>query len=210
MSSLGTTPPQPPPTQSTTDVTQNSFSPHSTSPPTPSSPPIEPSPPTLPILPSPSDLPIPQPLQKVLSPRPGRTFNYNQDIDLISHYGTPITDREPTTIRVFFQNTKVLTHSSTGEDYKYYLSLLADQIKSDISGMAETNTAWQHYHLRTDFKDNSEKTLQHDKDGLQLSNPRYRSYSGTQKLSSRRHSNYGHRIPSSPLTRFDLLRSNGS
>ena len=30
-------------------------------------------------------------------------------------------------------------------------------IKSDISGMAETNTAWQHYHLRADYNQKARK-----------------------------------------------------
>lgn len=45
---------------------------------------------------------------------------------------------------------KGLTHSHTGEDYDYYTTSL-QAIGTNIVGMAETNTAWQHHHLQDSF-----------------------------------------------------------
>ncbi len=50
--------------------------------------------------------------------------------------------------RFFFQNIKGLTHTSSGEDYKHYLSSLHDLNHVDIAGLAETNSAWSHPHLQ--------------------------------------------------------------
>jgi hypothetical protein len=46
---------------------------------------------------------------------------------------------------------KGLSHSDGFEDYKYYLSSL-HAFGVDISGLAETNTAWQHAHLQQDIR----------------------------------------------------------
>ena len=83
--------------------------------------------------------------------RPGRNpLRSNHTIDLTTSYGSPLQARNTTDIRIFFQNTKGLTYSSTGEDYDYYLSC-TKSLGADIIGMAETNTAWQHHHLRQLF-----------------------------------------------------------
>ena len=44
------------------------------------------------------------------------------NVDLHSSYEASIHERDPSSIRVFFQNVKGLTYTSTGEDYAYYLS----------------------------------------------------------------------------------------
>jgi hypothetical protein len=59
-------------------------------------------------------------------------------------------ERDDKDIRIFFQNVKGLTYSYTGEDYDYYM-MSTQAIGADIIGMAETNTAWQHHHLRSLF-----------------------------------------------------------
>ena len=63
-------------------------------------------------------------------------------------YGDPIIQK---LTRFFFQNSKGLTYSTTGEDYGYYLSCL-QAFKVDIFGFAETNTCWAHPHLTADFR----------------------------------------------------------
>ena len=55
------------------------------------------------------------------------------------------------TLRIFFQNVKGLTYSSGLEDYKYYMSQMA-AFGVDCFGLAETNTAWQQYHLQLEYK----------------------------------------------------------
>ena len=66
-------------------------------------------------------------------------------------YGDSPYVKDAHVTRLFFQNVKGLTHSSSGEDYKYYLSSLHD-LSVDIAGLAETNSAWYHPHLKSDFK----------------------------------------------------------
>ena len=95
--------------------------------------------------------------QHLHPPRPNRRFRPSQEIDVHTSYGDQVDIRDPSHIRIFFQNTKGLTYSATGEDYDYYLSSLANMIDSDISGLAETNTAWQHFHLQADFKKRTQK-----------------------------------------------------
>jgi hypothetical protein len=91
--------------------------------------------------------------QKILSSRPGRKLDRtNSDPQALKHYGTPITaNHDKKQIRIFFQNIKGISYSPTGEDYDYLFSSL-DSIAVDIAGFAETNTAWQHTHIRNDFK----------------------------------------------------------
>ena len=94
------------------------------------------------------------------STRPGRNpLRSNHNIDLTSSYGTSHHERNHTDIRIFFQNTKGLSYSSTGEDYDYYLPC-TKSIGADIIGMAETNTAWQHHHLRQLFTARSRQHYQ--------------------------------------------------
>ena len=82
------------------------------------------------------------------SHRPGRKpLRQTPNVDLAQSYGDAVSTRNPEHIRILFQNVKGLTHSSTGEDYDYYLSCVSD-LDADIVGMAETNTAWDHPYLR--------------------------------------------------------------
>ncbi|KAI2511593.1 hypothetical protein MHU86_2847 [Fragilaria crotonensis] len=89
--------------------------------------------------------------------RPGRQHNRKAtNIDIHRSYGDPYMVRDEKDIRIFFQNVKGLTHSYTGEDYDYYMTSL-QAIGADIIGMAETNTAWQHQHLRDMFASRARK-----------------------------------------------------
>jgi hypothetical protein len=89
--------------------------------------------------------------------RPGRrTLRQPEDVDLQASYGHSIYVRAETTIRIFFQNVKGLTYTTSGEDYAYYLSCVKN-IGADIMGMAETNSAWTHFHLRNSFHDIAKK-----------------------------------------------------
>ena len=60
--------------------------------------------------------------------------------------------KAPGSIRLFFQNVKGLTYSTGVEDYKYYLSQMA-AFSVDCFGLAETNTAWQHYYLQLHYRE---------------------------------------------------------
>ena len=71
-------------------------------------------------------------------------------------YGDPIIQKHPESIRLFFQNSKGLTYTNTGEDYGYYMSCLA-AYQVDIFGIAETNTCWSHHHLMSEFKHHARK-----------------------------------------------------
>ncbi|KAI2489452.1 hypothetical protein MHU86_25143 [Fragilaria crotonensis] len=68
-----------------------------------------------------------------------------------TNYGDSIRQKKRNTVRFFFQNVKGLTYSRGLDDYKYYImSLKAYEV--DIAGLAETNTCWQHLHIRSDFQ----------------------------------------------------------
>ena len=96
-------------------------------------------------------------LSSIPQHRPGRIpFRKSQTIDIQTSYGSSYLDREPSSLRVFFQNTKGLTYSSTREDYDYYFTC-TKSIGADIIGMAETNTAWQHPYLRFLFNSRARK-----------------------------------------------------
>ena len=96
--------------------------------------------------PPPARHPRPPPTQH--HPRPGRSkLRQPLNVDLNSLYGASIHERDSSSIRVFFQNVKGLTYTTTGEEYAYYLSCTSS-LGADIIGMAETNSAWLHSHLR--------------------------------------------------------------
>ena len=75
--------------------------------------------------------------QKPLDPEPTKS------------YGDPIIQKAESTVRLFFQNVKGLSASPGSEDYRYYLNCL-QSFQVDFAGLAETNTCWQHSHLRAD------------------------------------------------------------
>ena len=87
-----------------------------------------------------------------ITTRPGRQFKKYQDDDIaiMTNYGDNIQNKDASHVRILFQNVKGLTHSSSGEDYEYYLHNL-QLLRVDIVGLAETNTPWQLYHMRSDF-----------------------------------------------------------
>ena len=100
------------------------------------------------------------PTNTIHTKRPGRKFHTPHiDIDLDRAYGRPWTEKADTDLRIYFQNVKGLTYSATGEDYNYYLSSLMP-LQSDIVGMAETNTAWTHPHLKALFKARANQQFQ--------------------------------------------------
>ena len=89
--------------------------------------------------------------------RMGRNI-IRQPLDEQPHqsFGDSVYQKEANDTRIFFQNVKGLTHSASGEDYAYYLSTL-HSLNVEISGLAETNSAWSHVHLQSDFKHNVKK-----------------------------------------------------
>ena len=86
--------------------------------------------------------------------RPGRFYKQRHDLadtNLFTNYGDSIyTEKRVNVVRIFFQNVKGLTYSNTGDDYEYYLSHL-HQLQVDIAGLSETNTPWQHHHIKSEF-----------------------------------------------------------
>jgi hypothetical protein len=84
--------------------------------------------------------------------RPGRKF-WTSPLDPQPQtcYDDSIRSKPKHAFRLFFQNIKGLSLSNGSDDYKYYLSSFKT-FGIDIAGLAETNTAWQHYHLQQDLK----------------------------------------------------------
>jgi hypothetical protein len=99
------------------------------------------------------------PIQRVQVPsrpgttrRPGRFYIHIEEgtDDVLTSYGDNVNIIDSSSLRIWFQNVKGLTTSSTGEDYEYYLHNL-HLLQVDIAGMAETNSPWQLPHVRSDF-----------------------------------------------------------
>lgn len=82
------------------------------------------------------------------SRRPGRTIRKlaDKDPNVITNYGDSIHTKDPSIVRILFQNVKGLAHSSSGQDYEYCLHNI-QLLQLDIVGMAETNTPWQLHHF---------------------------------------------------------------
>ena len=88
-----------------------------------------------------SNAPIipPSQLLSIPSSRPGRRLMENPiDPHPTRFYGDPIIQKAPDTIRIFFQNIKGVTHSTSKEDYRYLMSCIR-ALDVDISGFSETN-----------------------------------------------------------------------
>ena len=103
----------------------------------------------------PIDLSVPISASRLLSiptSRPGR-LRQAQPIDSHSSkfYGDTVIQKAPNTTRIFFQNVKGLTHTTSQEDYRYYISCIKG-LSTDIAGLSETNACWSHSHLRSDFR----------------------------------------------------------
>ena len=94
----------------------------------------------------------PHPISRAPIPnhRPNRiNFCSTEDTSATCSFGSSIfSPKHPSSLRIFFQNVKGISHSTDSEDYKYLARCLQD-IQVDISGLAETNTAWQHPFLRS-------------------------------------------------------------
>jgi hypothetical protein len=90
--------------------------------------------------------------QQIANNRPNRTpFRRHEDPHVLQSYGDPITnEKQSRTIRIYFQNIKGLSYTTTREDYKYDFNHL-DDLQVDIAGLAETNSAWQHQFLRNEL-----------------------------------------------------------
>lgn len=84
--------------------------------------------------------------------RPGRYFRRTQhcENDITMSYGDIMKPKDDRMVRIFFQNVKGLTYTTTGEDYEYYMHNLKN-LQVDITGLAETNSPWQLNHIRCEF-----------------------------------------------------------
>ena len=90
--------------------------------------------------------------------RPGRLVRERDTGDLQAHsfFGDPVIFKASGTTRFLFQNVKGLTHSTSNEDYKYYMQGMSSYA-ADVFGMADTNTCWQHPHLQLALKEQVRK-----------------------------------------------------
>ena len=73
-----------------------------------------------------------------------------QDSAIKTSVGDTILTKEQHSVRFFFQNVKGLTYSVGCEDYRYNLSCMA-AYGVDMFGFDETNTAWSHHHICSEF-----------------------------------------------------------
>ena len=80
----------------------------------------------------------------------------------MNRYGDEIAFKDPKSTRILFQNVKGLTHTTSTEDYRYYLQGMSSYAV-DIFGMAETNTSWQHQHLQLAFRELVQRQFQYGK-----------------------------------------------
>ena len=96
--------------------------------------------------------------------RPGRLITPREGGDIYADlsYGDPVIFKAKGTARFMYQNVKGLTHTSSNEDYKYYIQGMSSYA-ADVFGMAETNTGWQHPHLQLDFRENVRKQFNYGK-----------------------------------------------
>ncbi|KAI2497152.1 hypothetical protein MHU86_17355 [Fragilaria crotonensis] len=84
-------------------------------------------------------------LLSIPSTRPGRQPRHTSiDPAPSVSYGDPVIQKPTGSIRLFFQNVKGLTYTSTKEDYNYYLKCLQG-LDVDIMGLSETNTCCQNH-----------------------------------------------------------------
>ena len=77
-------------------------------------------------------------------------------------YGDPITHKVEGSVCLLFQNVHGLTHSTTLEDYRYYLQC-TQGLSVDVLGLSETNTCWSHHHLTSDFRSATQKFYRQSK-----------------------------------------------
>ena len=97
------------------------------------------------------NLKIPGPIS-LSSSHPGRTRKAAHDPHHRQSFGGSISTKDDFHTRVFFQNIKGLTSSSSCEDFKYCLDSLVS-FKTDIVGLSETNVPWDQVpHLPADFR----------------------------------------------------------
>lgn len=95
--------------------------------------------------------------------RPGRIVIRRTGDPQADHtFGDAIMYKAPHTTRIMFQNVKGLTYTKEGEDYRYFLSAMLSYAV-DIFGMAETNSGWQHTHLRSSFTQCVRRQFQYGK-----------------------------------------------
>ncbi len=82
---------------------------------------------------------------------PGRILRKNPlEPSLSKSYGDAIIQKSDHTVRLFFQSVHGLSASLGNDDHRYFLNSL-QSLKLDIAGLAETDTCWQHPHLRDEF-----------------------------------------------------------
>ena len=74
--------------------------------------------------------------------RPGRIHSASpQDVAHSQAFGDDVYHKDAQITRIFYQNVKGLTYSSSGEDFKYCLDSL-QSLQTDIAGLSETNLPW--------------------------------------------------------------------
>ena len=103
-------------------------------------------------LPLDSSIPL-LPLSQLMdrNKRKGRKFwESPMDPQPMKSFGDSVIQKSAGSLRLFFQNVKGLSSSAGSEDYRYYLDCL-QSLQVDVAGLSETNTCWQHPHLRDDF-----------------------------------------------------------
>ena len=102
-------------------------------------------------------------LLSIPSSRPGRTLRKSSiDQHPSTSYGDPIHYKVEGSTRLLFQNVKGLTHTTTLEDYKYYMQCIQG-LSVDVMGLSETNTCWSHHHLSSDFRSAIQKFYRQSK-----------------------------------------------
>lgn len=119
------------------------------------------------------DIPL-VPVSRLLlipSHRPGRQQRYTSvDPTPSVSYGDPVIQKVQGSIRLFFQNVKGLTYTSTKEDYNYYFKCLQG-LDVDIVGLSETNTCWSHHHLSSEFRSTTRKYARQSKTAFGIVSP---------------------------------------
>ena len=95
---------------------------------------------------------IPRPPTFFPTLRPGRNRNASPaDLKHRHLFGDDVFFKDSTHTRIFFQNVKGLTFSTSCEDFKYCLDTL--HLQMDLVGLSETNLPWlQLPHLSAEFR----------------------------------------------------------
>lgn len=97
--------------------------------------------------------------QYIGNTRKGRTFaRKSVDLHPEKFYGDTIHEKQSSHLRIFFQNVKGLSRTTTSDDYRYYSQALRE-LQVDICGLAETNKPWTLLHHRQDLLQSARSTF---------------------------------------------------